>query len=129
MPYNYLINQNNFQVFNIELQNSVLIFDEGHNILSVSEEGASISISVEQLTGAENELKLLRDKILDNFEDPNKFRQEKNKKLQAKLKNVSEIDTQQLRTSKQDIADILGPLEAFKEYLIQQGKSRQTQST
>jgi regulator of telomere elongation helicase 1 len=47
MPYNYLINQNNFQVFNIELQNCVLIFDEGHNILSVSEEGASISISVE----------------------------------------------------------------------------------
>lgn len=32
LPYNYLLELGNFSVFNIEMQDCIIIFDEAHNI-------------------------------------------------------------------------------------------------
>lgn len=44
LPYNYLLNPNTLSINGIPVENAVVLFDEAHNILEVSEEGSSYSI-------------------------------------------------------------------------------------
>jgi regulator of telomere elongation helicase 1 len=44
MPYNYLIEEDIRASLKIDFQNSIIIFDEGHNVPSSCEEAASFSI-------------------------------------------------------------------------------------
>ena len=50
MPYNYLLDLSSFPLFTVEMKDSVIIFDEAHNIQSCSEEVSS-SISISKLAG------------------------------------------------------------------------------
>jgi len=43
MPYDYLLQIDD--IANIDLANCIIIFDEGHNIISKSEEGYSLELS------------------------------------------------------------------------------------
>ena len=49
MPYNYLIDEKIRENFTVEWENSIIIFDEAHNVQSVCEDTASFSIDVETL--------------------------------------------------------------------------------
>jgi len=45
MPYNYLIDEKIWENFKIDYNNSVIIIDEAHNIMSACEDTASVTIS------------------------------------------------------------------------------------
>ena len=49
MPYNYLLDEKIRENFKISFENTILIFDEGHNIPSVCEDSSSFSIGGLQL--------------------------------------------------------------------------------
>ncbi len=40
----------------LDLSNTVVIFDEGHNIENIAEEGSSFKISIKSLINAEDEI-------------------------------------------------------------------------
>lgn len=50
LPYSYLLDWKLFSFNTMPLKDSVLIFDEAHNIDSLAEEGCSLDISIETLT-------------------------------------------------------------------------------
>ena len=49
LPYNYLTNRENRIMLNKYLENSIIIFDEAHNVSGVAEEGYSISYTPTEL--------------------------------------------------------------------------------
>ncbi|CAJ0950799.1 unnamed protein product, partial [Mesorhabditis belari] len=57
LPYNYLLDPNMRKKHKIDLNNSIVIFDEAHNIVNVCEESASSSITTTQISQAIAELK------------------------------------------------------------------------
>lgn len=61
MPYNYLIEEKMRESFNLELANTVLIFDEAHNISPASEECLSFELKASQLDNISKELGDLQD--------------------------------------------------------------------
>ena len=77
MPFNYFLDWKIFQTFAHLIKDSVIIFDEAHNVDSVAEEGGNLDIDCRQLTFAINELKQLEKKF--------KFDSESN------IKNKNEI--------------------------------------
>jgi len=66
MPYNYLIDETYRENFNITWENSIIIFDEAHNITSSCEETASFSIESQVLEKVVTELTELQDYIKQN---------------------------------------------------------------
>lgn len=44
LPYNFLLQQNRFDKFQVILKDSIIIFDEAHNVPSAAEEGQQQSI-------------------------------------------------------------------------------------
>lgn len=61
MPYNYLVDEKIRENFDINFENSILIFDEAHNITSTCEEQASFSIETKNLDMVLRELTELQD--------------------------------------------------------------------
>lgn len=49
LPYNYLLHMAAFPAFNIELSNSIVIFDGAHNVQTTAEEGSSYTLSISHL--------------------------------------------------------------------------------
>ena len=45
MPYNYLLDSKINSIYKLELENSVLIFDEAHNVESVTEDSSCFKVS------------------------------------------------------------------------------------
>ena len=60
MPYNYLIDEEIRKSTQIDFSNSVIIFDEGHNVPQTCEQSASFSIDTQQLEQVPVELKSLQ---------------------------------------------------------------------
>ncbi|KAF8561369.1 hypothetical protein P879_07508 [Paragonimus westermani] len=52
MPYNYLLDGKIRRLYNIDLENAVVIFDEAHNIEQVCEDAASVTLSSGMLASA-----------------------------------------------------------------------------
>ena len=64
MPYNYLLDSKIRKVMDqFKLQNSIIIFDEAHNVESVCEEGVSFELSIKDFENCENEEKILQNKL------------------------------------------------------------------
>lgn len=59
MPYNYLLDSKARKRHGIELTNSVVIFDEAHNISSVCENSASVQIKSQDLASAISEVVII----------------------------------------------------------------------
>ena len=59
MPYTYAFDHRYRENHNKFIRNSILIFDEAHNIESQAREGSSISLSIVELKNAEKDLKVL----------------------------------------------------------------------
>ncbi|KRX03204.1 P-loop containing nucleoside triphosphate hydrolase [Pseudocohnilembus persalinus] len=127
LPYNYLLDANSFPVFNIDLKDCVIIFDEAHNVQNVSENGSSFSLSITALAEVESEISQLETHILKQWKDPNKT----SDKFKKKMQNVSEIDTQGLKTTTQMCKDALGPVIALKQYMqdLMEDKMNQLQKS
>ena len=53
----------------VDLENAVLIFDEAHNVESISEDGSSFSFSLKDLESCERDFKLLRQKLKEKNEE------------------------------------------------------------
>lgn len=49
MPYNYLIDEKIRENYDIKYHNSIIIFDEAHNIAACAEEVTSFEIKTKQL--------------------------------------------------------------------------------
>ena len=56
MPYNYLIDEKIRESFKVDWENSIIIFDEAHNVSHVCEDSASFSIDTETLEKVNLEL-------------------------------------------------------------------------
>ncbi|CAL8084972.1 unnamed protein product [Calicophoron daubneyi] len=52
MPYNYLLDPKIRRLYNIDLENAVVIFDEAHNIEQVCEDAASVNLTSSTLAAA-----------------------------------------------------------------------------
>lgn len=65
LPYNYLLSPNRFPQFKLNLEKSVVIFDEAHNVLEVAEEGASFLLETPHLQAAIEELGTLNKTVLN----------------------------------------------------------------
>ncbi len=50
MPYNYIVNRSLRRNLDINLENSIVIFDEAHNIVSTAEDTESYSITAKLLS-------------------------------------------------------------------------------
>ena len=55
MPYNYLLDGEISSKMKFIIENSILIFDEAHNIESVCEDGASFELSIIDLEDCEKD--------------------------------------------------------------------------
>jgi hypothetical protein len=76
MPYNYLIDEKIRENFDINYKNSVIIFDEAHNVAQVAEDVSSFEIKskmlgavVQELQKLQDERQMHQDKIFDSIED------------------------------------------------------------
>lgn len=63
MPYNYILDSNIKENVNNDLNNSVIIFDEGHNIPGMAEDGVSFSLSLSTLRSCIRDLELMKELI------------------------------------------------------------------
>ena len=61
MPYNYLVDEKIRENFEINFENSIMIFDEAHNMVSTCEDTASFSIETKNLEIVSKELTELQD--------------------------------------------------------------------
>lgn len=57
MPYNYLLDHNTRRTLQLDLTNSVLLFDEAHNLETACTEASSFEISTVDLNNAVREIK------------------------------------------------------------------------
>ena len=63
ITYDYLLDQKQLSTFNLSLENSILIFDEAHNIERRCEEISSFEISITKLRDTIQELGQLEKRI------------------------------------------------------------------
>lgn len=59
MPFNYLLDWSLLENNNLNLKNSIIIFDEAHNVDSLAEEGSSMEIDTDMLAQCLVQLKNL----------------------------------------------------------------------
>ncbi|XP_035825693.1 regulator of telomere elongation helicase 1 isoform X2 [Aplysia californica] len=65
MPYNYLLDAKSRKAHGVELQGSVIIFDEAHNLEKICEESASFDLSSMDLATAIEETTKLAEKVAE----------------------------------------------------------------
>lgn len=53
MPYTYILNKNIFKRYESIVKNSILIFDEGHNIAECAREGLTVTLMHSELLNVE----------------------------------------------------------------------------
>ena len=63
MPYNYLVDPILRRNLEVELKDSIVVIDEGHNISTAAEEAMSVEFSVTAIFKALNSVKDLGDLI------------------------------------------------------------------
>jgi regulator of telomere elongation helicase 1 len=78
MPYNYIIDPSIRLTLNLEMNNSIIIFDEAHNLESVCCDTASFDLTTRQLTEMEKEV----DSFLENYRSPGSWIEEQDDKDQ-----------------------------------------------
>ncbi|CAL1540331.1 unnamed protein product [Lymnaea stagnalis] len=65
MPYNYLLDNKSRKAHGVELQGSIIIFDEAHNLEKICEESASFDLSSLDLATAIEETTKLGEKVAE----------------------------------------------------------------
>ena len=68
MPYNYLIDEKIRENFDIDYSNSIIIFDEAHNIAACTEEVTSFELRAANLEACLAEVHALQEQRSQNTE-------------------------------------------------------------
>eukprot|EP01016_Furgasonia_blochmanni_P049572 TRINITY_DN7538_c0_g1_i1.p1 TRINITY_DN7538_c0_g1~~TRINITY_DN7538_c0_g1_i1.p1 ORF type:complete len:130 (+),score=20.73 TRINITY_DN7538_c0_g1_i1:807-1196(+) len=63
MPYNYIMEEFIRERLNIPVKNSIIIFDEAHNVDCIAENSASMEIRYSEIQECLKELEILQQKI------------------------------------------------------------------
>ena len=108
MPYNYLLDGKIRAKMDLLKQDSIIIFDEAHNIESVCEDGASFELSISDLENCVNDGKIL-------------YKKRKKDKYESSLSDNSDIDdvmTSIQEFSNSDIDDVMTSIQALKRNFI-----------
>jgi regulator of telomere elongation helicase 1 len=61
MPYNYLIDEKIRENYEIEWNNSIIIFDEAHNVTQATEDVTSFELKAETLQNCVKEIIVLQE--------------------------------------------------------------------
>ncbi|CAK77033.1 unnamed protein product (macronuclear) [Paramecium tetraurelia] len=101
LPYNYLL-EKDFQDV-VEIENSILIFDEAHNVQSTAEEGSSFLITHNNIIEAEKDL----EKWIDELESVSIFYDQ----LKAKLNSAK------VPTELKEFRSIMITIRVFAQYI------------
>jgi len=89
LPYNYLLDPKIRTMYkDIEFQNSIIIFDEAHNVSRVSEDTSSFETSIEKLTKCLDELAVLRDMKTKSSTDMSSYEDVKKELDDLKLSEI-----------------------------------------
>lgn len=99
LPYNYLLDNSIRSTLNINWSNSIIIFDEAHNLEKIASDAASFSITAGEIGTCIKELQTILQDTIDssktNIENDTKFSSEKlpNKIIVVRLlKSLFEIE-------------------------------------
>ncbi|RNA23419.1 Regulator of telomere elongation helicase [Brachionus plicatilis] len=76
MPYNYLLDKKLRKSNNIDMNNTVVIFDEAHNVERVCEDSASAEFSTTDIASAMSEIDFLLDEIQKIPDEDSNFRED-----------------------------------------------------
>jgi len=128
MPYNYMLNEHTRQSTGVVTKDSVIVFDEAHNIEKIAEDGCSFEVSLFKFRRYNTYFKELRkyvnvtDDMLDilNLEDLmmnfEKVLGDLKKALEKKLrdKNIAERKAHQKLTEWKDVYEIFEGKEIFQ---------------
>ena len=68
-PYNYILDPRTRAAMDIDIEGSIIIFDEGHNIEDTSREAASEDVMLDDIAEAVISLELMRDRATAHRED------------------------------------------------------------
>ncbi len=105
LPYNYLLDPKIRTMYNaIEFSNSVIIFDEAHNVQKVSEDASSFETSVEDLGKVVEEGTALM-KIKEN--------------IRGGSKDYDDIAEEVKAIDEGEVVEIMRPVSSFIDYLKQ----------
>ncbi|CAH8618265.1 unnamed protein product [Schistosoma rodhaini] len=69
MPYNYVLDPRIRSLYNINLENTTVIFDEAHNIEQVCEDASSVTLSSALLASAIEHVKCVCEVVFDNTKE------------------------------------------------------------
>jgi len=69
LPYNYILDNEILMKYDINITNSILIFDEAHNLAQAAEKCNSFEISDRELDQCESELISIDSELMKNYLD------------------------------------------------------------
>jgi regulator of telomere elongation helicase 1 len=69
LPYNYILDGEILMKYDINITNSILIFDEAHNLAKAAEECNSFEISERVLDQCESELISMNSELIKSYLD------------------------------------------------------------
>eukprot|EP01022_Parablepharisma_sp_SALTPOND_P034715 TRINITY_DN926_c8_g1_i1.p2 TRINITY_DN926_c8_g1~~TRINITY_DN926_c8_g1_i1.p2 ORF type:complete len:1015 (-),score=128.69 TRINITY_DN926_c8_g1_i1:3623-6667(-) len=103
LPYNYLLDPKIRTMYrDISFEDSIIIFDEAHNVAKVAEDASSFETSVAMLN-----------KCLDDIKNLEKYKQE----IQTKPEQYDDIKKEMSQITLSELAEIAQPIQAFIAYL------------
>lgn len=100
MPYNYLLDPRILKSFKINLNDSVVILDEGHNVEKVCEESASIQFASSDITNCINDIAHVM-KMLNKDEDLLEFVDEEDVEKDFTLEDLAKLQEIMLSLEKE----------------------------
>ncbi|CAD8174994.1 unnamed protein product [Paramecium octaurelia] len=113
LPYNYLLEKDFSEV--VQIENSILIFDEAHNVQSTAEDGSSFFITLNNIVEAEKDL----EKWIDELESVAAFYDQ----LKTKL-NSAKVSSEM-----KEFRSIMITIRVFAQYLESFKNSQQFTSS
>ncbi|KAH8555341.1 helicase C-terminal domain-containing protein [Umbelopsis sp. PMI_123] len=75
LPYNYIVDSTARKAMNIDLCNSIIIFDEAHNLESCCGEATSFEISMSTLRNCVQEMRACQSAVVPNVDDSERMSQ------------------------------------------------------
>jgi regulator of telomere elongation helicase 1 len=85
LPYNYLLDRSTRDTLKIDLKDSIIIFDEAHNLEKVASDAASCSFSSSEIAMCIEELK----NVIKSLEDSKQLNNVSVEKSEQKSMNIS----------------------------------------
>ncbi|CAF0719384.1 unnamed protein product [Brachionus calyciflorus] len=112
MPYNYLLDKKLRKSNNIDMNNTVVIFDEAHNVERVCEDSASAELSITDIASAMQEIGFILEEMKNMPDEESNFREEDPNDLENIGNSLANMPA-----TLEEMKDILLILKSFEEEL------------